>query len=144
MTIGHFAEIPAALFLNWDVICGDVIGVKIRSSTERRSASLWYSNLGDGRYRWYEVGYYDARRANDPNYPNFVANIYSMGPDTGAIEAAAALDPHAPYPDPPNQLAHKPRPIDDDQINKFCERWIEFFAAASTGTLIRPSKLPER
>jgi len=61
MTTSHHAFISPDEFANcgWNVICGDKIVVQ--SHTHSRSASLWYTNLGNGSYKWVEVAYWSLR-----------------------------------------------------------------------------------
>jgi hypothetical protein len=40
------------------------------------------------------------------------------------------------------QLAAKPQPIDDEQLDEFCKRWAELLAKAYSGELSHPRSLP--
>jgi hypothetical protein len=132
MSVGHFSYVPAEVFQGsmWDVVCGDYIVVQNFRGNYTRSASLWYANLGDGRYRWIEVAYWSIK-ADLNRQPCYLA------PTNLAVGAAMQRG------DPDWSFAYKPRPIDGEYVDQFHQRWMSFFAEAAAGTLNQPNVLPE-
>jgi serine/threonine protein kinase len=130
ITVGHFSEIRPDEFTGcgWDVICGDMIVV--RTSGYERSASLWYANLGDGSYRWVETAYW-CWSGNPSSTPCHL-------PPGRDARLAAAVGMHN------WQLAHPIRAIEsEEQLDAFCQRWMNFLSQAAVGKLARPGRLPE-
>jgi serine/threonine-protein kinase len=118
----------------WDVVVGGVIALSQRDAPnyQGRSSSLWYTNLGesDGRYRWIEVPYMHLGPRTPGSEPFFLESLDDA-------DLAASNITHI------YQHAAATVPIDDDAQAAFIDKWIERFAAASTGQLQRPSMLPE-
>lgn len=111
----------------WDVVTGARISVK--TSNYERSASLWFSNLGkEAFYRWYEVSYFAPFRSSS-DVP------FSLPPENDADYAASNVM---------HSYAHAttPKPIDNENSDDFCDRWIDLFAKAAEGSLSRPTSLP--
>jgi hypothetical protein len=133
VTVGHFINIPMQIFRDsgWDVICGEIIQVECANRTV--SASLWYGDLGDRRYQWYEVGYYSLRYWNGHRMP------CSVPADKAA---AIAADSHV-EPNPIWKMAYIPRAIEGVASDSFCDRWMELFALAANNEL-KPSEPPPR
>ncbi len=132
----HGKPIPQSAFpiSRWDVIAGAT--VQVAQSGERKyswGANLWYTNKGQGEeYRWWEVMYmwHPLLRSHPyANEPFALDNLSdadaAAGPAMGKITLAA-----------------KPRPIDDENIDEFCDRWAKLFAQAYNGRLEHPQQLP--
>jgi serine/threonine-protein kinase len=115
----------------WDVITGAYIIVKQSAPNPYEwSASLWYSDLGKrSGYRWWEVTYMvftQTSRAFQPfHLSDFAEADSAAGPGIGRY-----------------QLAAKPKAIDDDGLQAFCDRWATLLAKANKGELTRPTRLP--
>jgi serine/threonine protein kinase len=121
MTVGRNPEVGADVFhiSRWDVVAGDLIVVE--SPTYRRSASLWYANIGDGAYRWIEVAYRSLTGVQD-NQPCYL-------PPANDADLAASHVTHS------WQVAHEPRVVEGDHVSAFCDRWISFLVDAYEGSL---------
>jgi len=133
LSVGQFRSLSIGLFAasGWDVVCGDSIKVA-QDGGRGRSASLWYARRGaTGPYEWIEVSYWSLWPA-DPRVPQ--PCFLSPGRDA---DYAASNTMHV------WQLAHPPRSLRGVGRDDFIERWIEHFAAAATGRLQTPSRLPE-
>jgi serine/threonine-protein kinase len=131
--------IPEGRFVRsgWDVVAGATIGVNqdVVVDYRGRGASLWFADLHVGLgYRWYEVPYMwgavVAIRPVDAISPFAVPGI-----DDADLAASNTISNH--------QHARAPTPIDDEDFDAFSDRWIEYIAMAATGSLKRPSRLPE-
>lgn len=117
----------------WDVICGAIIIVQQLHPEHRRAASLWYTRQAapDAEYRWYEVGYEGNPlfgRGFEFQPTAVVANLadvaHAMG--TGVV-----------------QQSYYPVPIDGEDMEAFCTRWLYIFATACEKRLQDlPSGLP--
>lgn len=124
----YYADIAAGSFRQsgWDIICGGTMVVE--SQRYIRSASLWYGRTKNDDLRWREVSYWSLKGGhNEPCY---------LPPGEDADYAAAPIMHNW-------NLAHPPRPIDGDDVDAFCDRWMSFLAQAASGRLARPSNLPE-
>jgi serine/threonine protein kinase len=133
VTLGQFAPVKADLFAGskWDVVAGDVIIV--RSPKYTRGASLWFkrprASAVDVVYRWHEVGYM--------SLTGYIRDTpFALPPNPQSVEAASQVVGVCNF-------ANQPRPIDGDQVEEFCERWMGFLADAAQGRLERPSHFPE-
>ena len=119
----------------WDVIAGAMIRIEQKA---RRpyiwSANLWYTNLGQGSaYRWWEVLYMTHPLVRTQrNYEPFALDIDELSQaDAAGSHIMTTI-----------QFAAKPRPIDDEDLDSFCERWIDLLAKAYKGEITHPTYLP--
>ena len=111
----------------WDVVTGAFIGVEQREPRYDWNTSLWYTNLRSRRdYRWYEVAYethaFSSHRAE---YEPF-----ALRPEDADRAAGPAMGDVT--------IAYGPEPIDDENVDSFCDRWARLLAAASRGQLRYP------
>lgn len=117
----------------WDVIAGAVIKVVQDRPRYHWSASLWFTNRGQGNeYRWQEVSYFSigaSRRTRHDFAPFALTNI-----DDIDIVAGPAMHVYS--------VAFGPCPIDGEEIDGFCDRWAELLARAVNGRLEHPRRLP--
>ena len=128
---GHVFPENAFHRSGWDVITGATISVKQHQSPYWRSASLWYTNLGSGEptYRWYEVSYFaPLSLTTAKNVPFALKDI---------AEADEGIATGGRY-----RIASGPYPIDDENVDDFCNRWSEILAEAYQGQLEYPRHLP--
>jgi len=118
----------------WDVYAGARFWVaQSRGDYRGRSACLWYTEIGTGEdLRWYEVAYMQNALIPAPSPISPTA----IDPD----DADAATGPAVTI----YQIASGPLPIDDEDFEAFCDRWMERLALASARQLTRPSRLPEQ
>lgn len=117
----------------WDVVAGASVAVaQAAPSRFIWSASLWFTDLGLPRgHRWWEVCYMGHPLSRSaPAYQPFAAQRVE--------DADAAVAPGMAR----IQLAAKPRPIDGEHIQDFCDRWAARLAEAFNGNLRYPSRLP--
>lgn len=119
----------------WDVVVGATIIVSQgQPNPYKWGANLWYTNLGTGsEFRWWEVSYYNVMPRQDklPFEPHAVDNIKDA--DLAASRISHSIS-----------IATKPRPIDDEDADSFCDRWAEILAKAYHGKLEYPRNLPLR
>jgi hypothetical protein len=115
----------------WDVITGATISVHQHQPPYWRSASLLYTNLGSGEpvYRWYEVSFFA------PLSLTTVKNVPFALKDIA--EADEGIATGGRY-----RIASGPYPIDDENVDDFCNRWSEILAKAYKGQLEHPRHLP--
>jgi hypothetical protein len=116
---------------DWDVVHGATIGVEQIDPRYVWSASLWYAKLPDAiAYRWVEMSYFRpfSQEAHAP---------YAIT-DPGQADSAAGRGTHS------IQIAWGPQPIDDENLDEFCERWSALLAKGTQGGLSHPSNLPLR
>ena len=130
-----FSFIPNDAFKQsgWDVLTGAI--VKVTQNAREHfvwSANLWYTNLGKGNeYRWWEVSYMaNPLMRSHPKYEPYAEENLS-----NADIAASPVMAHV-------QFGSKPKLIDDEFGDSFCNRWVELFVKAVNGQLRFPSKLP--
>ena len=124
------AILPKDLFprSKWDVVCGALIEVIQDSPKYVWSASLWYTNQGiESAFRWIEISYWIIQS-------NRMAPIALEDPDEADVAHAPIVSRYG--------IASKPKPIDDEAIDDFIERWAAILAKAHNGELRYPSKLP--
>ena len=130
-----FLVIPKKAFeqCGWDVITGTII--KVTQKTNKPyvwSANLWFTNLGkQSEYRWWEVSYMTSAFAR--RRPDF--EPYAVENLSDAALAASPVMAHI-------QLGSKPKLIDDEFIENFCDRWAELLAKGASGQLTFPRYLP--
>jgi serine/threonine-protein kinase len=129
----RFASIPKESFsqCKWTVLTGAVIEVKQETAKPYVwSANLWFTNLGKHpEYRWWEVSYMSLV-THSP-----ICEPYAIDDLNLADRAAAPIMDVI-------QLGAKPKLVDDEAIDQFCDRWIEILAKAAKGELTHPSRLP--
>lgn len=118
----------------WDVIAKAEI--RVAQNFPHRSyiwsANLWFTNLGQGsEYRWWEVSYMTLSRHSNRFEP-FALDTHELND----ADLAASPIMHI------IQFASKPRPMDGEHIDDFCERWAELLAKAYRGELQHPPRLP--
>ncbi|KAA1053928.1 serine/threonine-protein kinase [Azospirillum argentinense] len=130
MSVGEHAFIADDPFAGspWRVLCGDFIAIE--TPRYGRSASLWYADRGDAGYRWIEVPYFRAFGGGPAHQP------CRLPPSQEAVQAASPVLGVWSF-------AAPPRPIDDEDLDAFCDRWMDRLAAGAEGTLGYPSRLPE-
>ena len=115
----------------WDVITGAFIIVKQEAPKPYEwSASLWYTDLGKrAGYRWWEVTYMAFAGASREFQPFYLADFAdadaAAGPGIGGYQFAA-----------------KPKAVDDDGFQAFCDRWATLLSKAYKGELENLRKLP--
>lgn len=106
----------------WDVIFGEIIGVRDSNGKSLISASLWYAKLpGHTQFRWYEVSYYE------PFGRAFVAYHLTNDPDDADLAASKIITQ--------NDIAFGPVPVDEDRTEEFVNRWASLLAKASQKSL---------
>jgi eukaryotic-like serine/threonine-protein kinase len=132
MTLGNFPGIAAFGESKWNVICGDAIVVERFGTPEKprqiRSASLWYAEVKrKGSYGWIEVAYWSLN--NQGHQPTYLT------PENAAAAASPILQHW--------HLAYNPKAIEGRHSDDFCQRWMDFFAEAVSGTLYPSNRLPE-
>ena len=123
--------LPADAFpqSKWDVVARAGIGVHQNQPKYEISASLWYtSRSSDEEYRWWEISYYAMIRGVD--YQPFALD--------NLAEADIALTPGMHN----YGVASTPVPIDDENVDDFCNRWAGILAKAYQGKLRHPNRLP--
>ena len=131
----RFPSIPADGFQRsgWDVLTGVIARVSQKAREPYIwSANLWYTNLGKGQeYRWWEVSYMTSplMRSHPVYEPYAEENISNA--DLAASPGMAHV-----------QFGSKPKLIDDEYTDAFCDRWAVLLAQAVNGELRYPSRLP--
>jgi len=109
-----------------DVVAGASIWVIQQERIEYRwGANLWYTDLGHGAgFRWWEFVYMNhPLNRQHAQYEPFALDDLSDADLAGVPE------------DIRFQLAAEPRPVDDEDIDDFCERWAALLAKAYHGHL---------
>lgn len=136
LSISYFTA-PGALPRNlfptsgWDVVAGVTIQLTQAQPPYTWGSCIWYINQGDGSYRWTEVGYMKSPLIPD----HLLAEPFPLR-DFGLADKAVGPI-MAEY-----QCALGPTLIDDEDEQRFQNRWKGLFAQALTGRLQRPSRLP--
>lgn len=135
VNFSRFARVPKDAFSQskWKVYTGAIIVVKQETNKPYVwGANLWYTDLGkNADLRWWEVTYmthplkrqhrqFEPFAVDDPAIADSAA-----GPGKGAVQFGA-----------------KPKLIDDEAVDEFCNRWADLFAKAAKGELRNPSNLP--
>jgi hypothetical protein len=126
---------------HWDVVAAGSIGVIQYSGVQigggqlphqARSASLWFTNQGQGdAHRWTEVGYFRIGAGPGTHEPFAVGLGDVMLADEAASPALGMC-----------RFGSGPHLIDDEDFGGFANRWIAVFASAIAGTLRPPNQLP--
>lgn len=134
--VGFGGMISAGSFAQsgWDVLSGFVIEVG-QSSPNRFvwGANLWYTNLGKFEgYRWWEIKYFAPMGdlAGAEGQP-FAVGEWPLADEAAAKSATSVI-----------RLAAKPLPVDDEDLESFCDRWASLLAQAYNGELRQPTHLP--
>jgi hypothetical protein len=121
---------------NWDVVAGATISIQQAQPPYEWSASLWYGRLTPAEdYRWYEVSYFVNPLARSVRERHAFAPFALTDDIRHADEAAAPVI--GTY-----QFASKPKPIDLENAEDFCNRWASLLAQAAEGKLSYPRNLP--
>jgi len=118
---------------SWDVACGSVVEVIQEQPMHRRSASLWFTRLTSqaSEFRWYEVGY----EGNSIGGYGFPFEPTAVSPEIADRAHWAGMDVV--------QTAYHPVPIDGEDVDAFCNRWLFILAEACNGGLKQmPHSLP--
>lgn len=130
----RFSKIPAKAFerSGWDVITGVIARVTQKTGEPYIwSANLWFTNLGKGQeYRWWEVSYmtHPLISSHPQHQPYAVEDL------SDADIAASPVLAHI-------QFGSKPRIVDDEYVDDFCNRWSDLLAKAALGQLSYPRYL---
>jgi eukaryotic-like serine/threonine-protein kinase len=107
-----------------------------RYGYEGRAHSLWFCDAYDeGIYRWYELAFMV--------HPLRGGERFNLDPFLLSPMDELAKEAFMPVMGMRRQLAWKPRPIDQGAEGPFIERWLDWFASASNGSLALPSSMPE-
>lgn len=118
--------------LGWDIYAEAFIEIRQSNLAYEWGASIWYGRIEqDGDCRWWEVSYMD----NPFQRPSMRDEPFRFGHVVGALRDAIQRGER-------NLIASGPTAIDDEDIDRFCERWMERFAKAIVGELERPRRLP--
>ena len=109
----------------WDVICGAIIEVTQAIPSYKRAANLWYTRQANitADYRWCEAGY--------EAHP-LMQRRFEFQPAAVTLELADRA--HSAGMDMV-QVAYGPYPIDDENVEGFCQRWTHILAEACAGRL---------
>lgn len=117
----------------WDVICGGVIEVNQLPPPHKRAASLWYTKQANKNadYRWFEVGY----EGNPLSGRGFEFEPAAVSPELADSAHSSGMGIV--------QASYIPVPIDDEDVDAFCQRWAHILAEACHGRLRQlPRSLP--
>lgn len=136
-------QTPTAPWEDWEPPAFNVIShtsVSISLTTpnrgyEGRSHSLWYCDAKEeGRYQWYETSFMVS-----PLIKSGLRTVEPFSLDPGIESAKAVWNGMAEY-----QAAWPFTALDPGDLTNFIDRWAEWLAAGATGSLHRPSSMPER
>lgn len=133
INFSRFAKVPKDAFQKskWDVYAGAIIEVKQEGiKSYEWGANLWYTDLGKkGDLRWWEVTY---------------MSVFTQSPpcELFAVEDVSLADRAASHIMDIIQLGAKPKLVDDEAVDEFCDRWASLLAKAAKGELQHPSRLP--
>ena len=123
-----------AFGVGWYVLAGGTVGVTQRGTHRPYdwSANLWFARIGDTEeFRWYEVGYMNSPLLRSSN---------AMIPFSLGVTDAASADGGGMR---PLQVAYRdPLPIDDEDEESFCNRWVQTLVDALDGKLQYPRHAP--
>lgn len=112
----------------WDIVTAAAIAVGSNSVKQGWAASLWYGTTGEwSDYRWFEVAYF---KQFDSTQGPFLLTDLALADRA----AGPALDTLC--------QAYPPRPIDDEDAERFYRRWIALFTKVAEGKLQPPRVLP--
>jgi serine/threonine protein kinase len=101
-----------------DVAAGARILVTQGTPRYEYESNLWFvSTDGGSTYRWYEISYFDE---SNPSKGSQAIN--------GFLKTYNGTNPFS-------RSAYGPRPIDDEDLDVFCDRWMELLAYAAMGRL---------
>jgi len=131
----RFAVIPKGAFIQskWNVYSGAIIEVQQKSSKPYEwGANLWFTNLGKTEEcRWWEVTYMShPLTRHRQQYEPFAVDDLSLA-DRAASPAMDVV-----------QFGAKPKLIDDEATDEFCNRWADLLARAAKGELQHPAYMP--
>jgi hypothetical protein len=121
----------------FDVIAYTAIGARKpqdRFRYEGRAHSLWFCDAqSEGLYRWYELAFMisplTGQRLSIAPFALPPTDKYAGGAFTPVMGV--------------RQIAWQPVAFDQGDEEKFIERWLEWFAAAASGSLNYPTAMPE-
>lgn len=103
-----------------------------RSGWAGRSHSLWYCDaITKGEYGWYELAFMSGPFNGQP-----MIVPYACDPRSGERAFQGVIGNE--------QIAWSITEIDRDDPEEFVDRWVEWLALAASGTLSRPSTMPEK
>ncbi len=133
----RFYEIPTDLAMPFEVIATAFVGVSSpagdRSGWRGRRHSLWYCDAKyKGEFGWYETAFGPAPHLRDVS--EFLPWHRSV--DLNAVQALTITGPEI--------CAWPFTEISASGTDEFIDRWVGWFADASTGDLIRPMNYPDR
>jgi serine/threonine-protein kinase len=124
----------------WDgpfrVVASAVVSVsqpQNRGGYEGRSHSLWFCDAQeDGRFAWYETAFMDG------GFSSVMGQVapYSLAPREASVALSNVMGT--------KQLAWPFEELDRADVSEFVDRWIGWFADASSGSLHYPSQMPEK
>jgi serine/threonine-protein kinase len=131
----RFSVVPAKAFVRsgWEVFTGAIAKVTQKSVKPYVwGANLWFTNLGKGQeYRWWEVTYMTNPLVNShPEYEPYAVWEWSYA-DKAASPGMAQI-----------QFGSKPKLVDYEYVDNFCNRWADLLAKATIGQLSYPRSLP--
>ncbi|MEU0198440.1 MULTISPECIES: serine/threonine-protein kinase [unclassified Streptomyces] len=128
---------------NWDppafnVISHTSVSISLKTANrgyEGRSHSLWYCDAKEeGRYQWYETSFMVM-----PLLRSTQRTVEPFALDPGIESAKAIWNGMAEF-----QAAWPFTALDPGDLTNFIDRWAQWLAARATGSLARPSSMPER
>lgn len=121
---------------SFDVIAHAAIGITIpqdQSGFRGRVHSLWFCDaVSAGVYRWFETGFMVSPLL--PRTTEYFPVAFEPSENAGKALANAMTE---------WQVAWPFTPVDQGEEPQFIERWLEWFGAAATAELRRPSSQPE-
>lgn len=135
VSFSRFTVIPKDAFIHskWTVYSGAIIEVQQKSIKPYEwGANLWFTNLGKTEEcRWWEVTYMShPLTRHRQQYEPFAVDDLSLA-DRAASPAMDVV-----------QFGAKPKLIDDEATDEFCNRWADLLARAAKGELQHPSYMP--
>ena len=130
----QFTIVPKDAFKQsqWKVFAGAII--KVKQETRERyewGANLWFTDLGKNtEFRWWEVTYMTSSISRHPDFQPYAVDDLSIA-DRAASRVMDIV-----------QFGAKPKLVDDEAADEFCDRWAGLLAKAAKGELQHPSRLP--